>query len=123
MARLPNRQGAEGAAGAAGLAGKRLQCTGHRGEILRRRKEPAELSGAAAIKKSKEMKEILTNLKAERSVLVVVDELDDNVVLATRNLNNVLLLSVDEINTMDIVSAKVLIATESAVKSIEEALV
>ena len=53
----------------------------------------------------------------------VVDELDDNVVLATRNLNNVLLLSVDEINTMDIVSAKVLIATESAVKSIEEALV
>ena len=73
--------------------------------------------------KTKEMKEILTNLKAERSVLVVVDELDDNVVLATRNLNNVLLLSVDEINTMDIVSAKVLIATESAVKSIEEALV
>mgnify|MGYP003308551251 CR=1 FL=1 len=53
----------------------------------------------------------------------VVDELDDNVVLATRNLNNVLLLSVDEINTMDIVSAKVLIATESAVKSIEEVLV
>ena len=73
--------------------------------------------------KTKEMKEILANLKAERSVLVVVDELDDNVVLATRNLNNVLLLSADEINTMDVVSAKVLIATENAIKSIEEALV
>ena len=73
--------------------------------------------------KTKEMKEILNNLKAERSVLVVVNELDDNIVLATRNLNNVLLLSADEINTMDIISAKVLIATEAAVKSIEEALI
>ena len=72
--------------------------------------------------KTKEMKDILANLKADRSILVVVDELDDNVVLATRNLNNVLLLSADEINTMDIVSARVLIATEAAVKSIEEAL-
>ena len=73
--------------------------------------------------KTKEMKDILTNLKADRSVLVVVKELDDNVILATRNLNNVLLLSADEINTMDIVSARVLIATEDAVKSIEEALI
>ena len=72
--------------------------------------------------KTKEMKDILANLKADRSILVVVNELDDNVVLATRNLNNVLLLSADEINTMDIVSARVLIATEAAVKSIEEAL-
>ena len=51
-----------------------------------------------------------------------IDELDDNVVLATRNLNNVLLLSADEINTMDIVSAHALIATEGAIKSVEEAL-
>lgn len=72
--------------------------------------------------KTKEMKDILANLKVERNILVVVDELDDNVVLATRNLNNVLLLSADEINTMDIVSANVLIATESAIKSVEEAL-
>ena len=73
--------------------------------------------------KTKEMKDILNNLKADRSILVVVNELDDNIVLATRNLNNVLLLSADEINTMDIVSARVLIATEDAVKSIEEALI
>lgn len=72
--------------------------------------------------KTKEMKDILANLKVERNILVVVDELDDNVVLATRNLNNVLLLSADEINTMDIVSANVLIATEGAIKSVEEAL-
>ena len=72
--------------------------------------------------KTKEMKEILANLKVDRNILIVVDELDDNVVLATRNLNNVLLLSADEINTMDIVSAHALIATESAIKSVEEAL-
>lgn len=72
--------------------------------------------------KTKEMKDILNNLKVDRSILVVVDELDDNVILATRNLNNVLLLSADEINTMDIVSARALIATEAAVKTIEEAL-
>ena len=72
--------------------------------------------------KTKEMKEILANLKVDRNILIVVDELDDNVVLATRNLNNVLLLSADEINTMDVVSAHALIATESAIKSVEEAL-
>ncbi len=72
--------------------------------------------------KTKEMKDILANLKVDRNILVVVDELDDNVVLATRNLNNVLLLSADEINTMDVVSANVLVATESAIKSVEEAL-
>ena len=73
--------------------------------------------------KTKEMKEILANIKADKSVLVVVDELDDNIVLAARNLNNVLLLTANEINTTDVVSAKVLVATENAIKSIEEALV
>ena len=72
--------------------------------------------------KTKEMLNILNNLKVERNILIVVDELDDNVVLAARNLNNVLLLQVDEINTLDVVSANVLVATESAIKSVEEAL-
>ncbi len=75
-----------------------------------------------ASNKTKEVKEILSNLKAERNVLIVVDELDDDLILATRNLNNVLLLSADEINTYDIISANVLVATEEAIKSVEEAL-
>ena len=72
--------------------------------------------------KTKDMKNILNNLKAERNVLVVVDELTDDVILATRNLDYVLLLEASEINTLDIVSADVLIATEAAIKTIEEAL-
>ena len=79
-----------------------------------------ELKLASA--KTKEMKEILTNLNIDRNILVVVDELDENLILAARNLENVLLLQADEINTMDIVSAHVLIATEAAIKSVEEAL-
>lgn len=72
--------------------------------------------------KTKDMKNILNNLKAERNILIVVNELTDNVVLASRNLNNVLLLKANEINTLDVVSADVLIADLDAVKTIEEAL-
>jgi len=72
--------------------------------------------------KTKEMKEILANLKVERNVMLLIDELDENVVLAARNLNNVLLLAADEINTMDVISANKIIATEAAIKSVEEAL-
>ena len=79
-----------------------------------------ELKLASA--KTKEMKDILANLNVERNILVVVDELDENLILAARNLENVLLLQANEINTMDIVSAHVLIATEAAIKSVEEAL-
>ena len=72
--------------------------------------------------KTKDMKTILDNLKVNRNILIVVDELNDNLVLATRNLDNVFLITSDEINTLDVVSANVLIATEKAVKSVEEAL-
>jgi large subunit ribosomal protein L4 len=75
-----------------------------------------------ATNKTKDMKDILATLKVKRNVLVIVDELDENVVLAARNLNNVLLLSADEINTLDIISANMIIATEAAIKSVEEAL-
>ena len=69
------------------------------------------------------MKNILNNFKVERNVLIVVSELNDNMILATRNLNNVLLLEADEINVLDLVSANLVIVEESAIKKIEEALV
>lgn len=73
--------------------------------------------------KTKDMKNILNNFKVERNVLIIVSELNENLVLATRNLDNVLLLAADEINVLDIVSANLVIAEESAIKMIEEALV
>lgn len=72
--------------------------------------------------KTKDMKEILSNLKIDRNILIVVDKLEENLVLAARNLDNVLLLQADEINTLDIISANVLVLTEAAIKSVEEAL-
>ena len=73
--------------------------------------------------KTKDFKNILNNFKVERNVLIVVSELNENLVLATRNLNNVLLLEAGEINVLDIVSANLVIVEESAIKEIEEALV
>lgn len=72
--------------------------------------------------KTKDAKVVLENLKAVGTTLIVVNELTENVVLATRNLNNVLLLEAGEINTLDIVSANNMIITEDAVKTIEEVL-
>ena len=56
-------------------------------------------------------------------MLLVVDELTDNVILATRNLQNVVLLEANEINTYDVVASDNMIITEKAVKAIEEVLV
>ena len=72
--------------------------------------------------KTKDMKTILNNFKVERNVLIVVSELNDNLVLATRNLDNVLLLEANEVNVLDLVSANLVIAEEAAIKEIEEAL-
>ena len=72
--------------------------------------------------KTKDFKNILNNFKVERNVLIVVSELTDNLILATRNLNNVLLLGVDEVNVLDLVSANLVIIEESAIKTLEEVL-
>lgn len=73
--------------------------------------------------KTKDMKNILNIFDANNTVtLIVVSELTDNVILATRNLGNVILLAADEINTYDVISADKMIITESAVKQIEEVL-
>ena len=49
--------------------------------------------------KTKEMKALLETLKiADKKVLLVVKEFDDNMILASRNLQNVVLILADEIN-------------------------
>ena len=72
--------------------------------------------------KTKDMKNILKNFKVEINVLIIVSELTDNLILATRNLNNVLLLEANEVNVLDLVSANLVIVEEAAIKKIEEAL-
>lgn len=74
-------------------------------------------------KKTKDMLKIMNDLKANKKTLIVVDELSENMILATRNLSNILLLEASEINTYDIVAADKMIITEKAIKFIEEVLV
>ena len=49
-------------------------------------------------------------------------ELDDNLILASRNLSNIILLAAEEINVLDIVATDVMVVTEEALKEIEEVL-
>lgn len=73
--------------------------------------------------KTKEMVSTLTNLKVnDKKVLIVVDELEDNLILASRNLQNVIILAAEEINVLDLVATDVMLATEKAIAKIEEVL-
>jgi len=75
-----------------------------------------------ASNKAKEFKDLMSNLKLDKNILIVVKELDENLVLASRNFRNVILLTADEINVLDIISADKMIITKDAVEAIEEVL-
>ena len=72
--------------------------------------------------KTKDMIKLLEELNiADKKVLVVMDELSENVILASRNLTNVLLMEPIEINVLDLVNADVLLLNKQALNEIEEA--
>ena len=76
-----------------------------------------------ATPKTKEFTAILKDLKLEdKKVLVVVKELEENLILASRNLQNIALIQAEEVNVLDVVSADVILTTEDALKAIEEVL-
>ena len=72
--------------------------------------------------KKKEMLSVMKNLKLEKSALFVVDELTDEVILASRNVKGVKVILPNEINVLDVTSYHNMIVTEGAVKAIEEVL-
>ena len=73
--------------------------------------------------KTKEVLNILEGLKVEdKKVLLVVKEFDDNLILASRNIQNLVLILADEINVLDIVGTDVMVITEEALKYVEEVL-
>lgn len=73
--------------------------------------------------KTKEMISILESLKvADKKVLLVVDAFDDNIILASRNIQNLVLILAEEINVLDVVGTDVMLVTEAALKNIEEVL-
>ena len=73
--------------------------------------------------KTKEMITLLNALKvADKKVLFVVDDFTENVILSSRNIPNVALISAPELNVLDLVNSDVVVFTSKAIKMIEEAL-
>ena len=75
------------------------------------------------VPKTKEFVKMLEKLEiADKKVLIVMHELDENVILAGRNLQNVFMMEPYELNVLDIINADYLLADQEAIKDIEEAL-
>ena len=76
-----------------------------------------------ATPKTKEMVNVLNSLKlTDVNTLVIVKELDENIILASRNIPNVLLIEAQEINVLDLVAANKILVTKEALSAIEEVL-
>ncbi len=72
--------------------------------------------------KTKDFVKALTDLGLnDKKVLIVLDELSENVILASSNLGNVLLMEPVELNVLDVVNADVLLFNKEALKEVEEA--
>ena len=72
--------------------------------------------------KTKEFIKLLEGLKISGKTLIVVKELTDNLILASRNLSDIKVIESHEINTFDVMNYKNLVITEEAVKMLEEVL-
>ena len=69
--------------------------------------------------KTKEMQKVLTNLKAEKALIVTAGD-DQNVVLSARNIADVQTATVNTINVYDVMKYNTIVVTKDAVASIEE---
>ena len=73
--------------------------------------------------KTKDMLSLLTKLNlVNKKVLMVVEELNDNICLSTRNLGNVKVVLPEEVNTYDVINADNMLITEKALEKLEEVL-
>ncbi len=75
------------------------------------------------VPKTKEMVKMLEGLEiADKKVLIVMNELDENIILAGRNLQNIFMMEPYELNVLDIINADYILADVAAIKLVEEAL-
>ena len=74
---------------------------------------------ALAEAKTKEMQKVLTNLKADKALVVTADD-DQKVVLSARNIADVQTATVNTINVYDVMKHNRVVVTKDAVASIEE---
>ena len=65
------------------------------------------------------MQKVLTNLKAEKALVVTANE-DKNIILSARNIADVKTATPSTINVYDVMKYQTLVVTKDAVASIEE---
>ena len=75
-----------------------------------------------AEKKTKEFVKMLQALKSEVKTLVVVEDIDENLFASVRNVAYAKVVTTDNVSVYDLLNADKLVASESAIKKIEEAL-
>ncbi len=89
-------------------------------------KTPADLVVVDEIKfadkKTKEFVKMLKALKSEVKTLVVVTEIDENLFASVRNVAYAKVVTTDNLSVYDLLNADKLVASESAIKVVEEAL-
>ena len=69
--------------------------------------------------KTKEMQKVLTNLKAEKALVITATD-DKNVILSSRNIADVQTATPSTINVYDVMNHNTVVVTKDAVASIEE---
>lgn len=75
-----------------------------------------------AAPKTKEMTAVLSSFKADRKVLIVTSEFDQNVALASRNIPGAKIVDAAGINVLDLVAHDKVIVTKEAIAKVEEVL-
>jgi len=70
--------------------------------------------------KTKEMAEILATLGVDSSALIVTSEPEESVVKSSRNLAGIKTMPANILNIVDILSYKMLLMTEAAVRKAEQ---
>ncbi|MDD4831299.1 MAG: 50S ribosomal protein L4 [Tenericutes bacterium] len=73
--------------------------------------------------KTKSFLNIMKDLKLDSSTLFVTNELTEELLLSTRNVKGVKVINYSELNVLDLASYDKLVATEEAIKKVEEVLV
>ncbi|NLC95231.1 MAG: 50S ribosomal protein L4, partial [Bacilli bacterium] len=68
------------------------------------------------------MIQVLNNLNAEKKVLIILAEEDQNVILSARNIPGVATITANSLNVLDILNANKVVITQDAVRKIEEVL-
>ncbi|HOO43785.1 MAG TPA: 50S ribosomal protein L4 [Bacillota bacterium] len=72
--------------------------------------------------KTKDMVTVMNSLKAEGKVMVITDDVNELVEIASRNIPNLVTVTYNHVSVYDILNTNQIIATESALKKIEEVL-